>query len=734
MDPRAVELSDIVKFYPTEESLKNTSVKRDDALFVSKEPFTLWQRKNDGTMEKHAPANTLTVAKTGGDFKSIEAAMDSITDASLLNPYTINWYPGLYLVDNPVTVKAFVTVRGIGQVLVAPRTPTNDVFLFETNSFMSYVAVTGATAGCAFKKLTPGNTSLENITIIDCDNGICLNNSLASLTVKDVTILTTSITASYGIQILAGQFIYDNIRIGSDAAFTVLMEFDGPDVIAGGANFRSDSPNVVNAISIKNNARSTLNHVNIIGASLGVIIASGSNVFITSGTIFNCDVGLQMDDAATRLTVRASSVEDSITLNAVLNGGILHAAGVTTNSELIFADPSVEIVSNVLDFFPGDESNDILGELHVGSPARPSEACFGEGDSYIAGMLVYTETELGVFVDETVAAKSFTGSTFTFPGIVADNAIYVGSQVSTIIDFVQHYGIKVLVETAAVNGSGEIVIEYWNGSSWIEVSGMETDADGQYFPHGNNYFQDIGGHQIRYDSQLSLSSWTKNDPPSLGTDYYWTRFRISTDITTAPIFQQFKVHSNRSEINADGWIEYFGKARPIGQLGLNFSAARPFEGNMQSQTIYVNEDVAVGFTQNKMTITNDKTGIAGFLPFDFDTSSPILLEWSGMPINSQTIEWTIRVDWVTDNGTDEYFAVEPGLSPGRKEVVISKAIVADKVSMFRALIDVKEMISRRDGAFGDEIWLSIQPTIISGTFAITSSQATYTKWCEGGHI
>ena len=54
--------------------------------------------------------------------------------------------------------------------------------------------------------------------------------------------------------------------------------------------------------------------------------------------------------------------------------------------------------------------------------------------------------------------------------------------------------------------------------------------------------------------------------------------------------------------------------------------------------------------------------------------------------------------------------------------------------MFEAIIDVKEMLSRRDGAFGDEIWISIQPSILTGTFAITSSQATYTKWCEGGHI
>ena len=65
---------------------------------------------------------------------------------------------------------------------------------------------------------------------------------------------------------------------------------------------------------------------------------------------------------------------------------------------------------------------------------------------------------------------------------------------------------------------------------------------------------------------------------------------------------------------------------------------------------------------------------------------------------------------------------------------VSKAIILNQVSMFEALIDVKEMLSRRDGAFGDEIWISIQPSILSGTFDLVSSQATYTKWCNGGHI
>ena len=47
-------------------------------------------------------------------------------------------------------------------------------------------------------------------------------------------------------------------------------------------------------------------------------------------------------------------------------------------------------------------------------------------------------------------------------------------------------GNKVAVTTAAVGG--EIVAEYWNGSSWIEFNTMSTISGGQYLPKGKALF------------------------------------------------------------------------------------------------------------------------------------------------------------------------------------------------------------------------------------------------------
>lgn len=55
---------------------------------------------------------TVTVAKTGGDYATIQAAVDSITDAAADKPYIVLIYPGVY--DEDVRLKDYVSLHGIG--------------------------------------------------------------------------------------------------------------------------------------------------------------------------------------------------------------------------------------------------------------------------------------------------------------------------------------------------------------------------------------------------------------------------------------------------------------------------------------------------------------------------------------------------------------------------------------------------------------------------------------------
>ncbi|MGH2522846.1 MAG: hypothetical protein ACRDH2_10125, partial [Anaerolineales bacterium] len=74
-------------------------------------PYALFAQNTSGTPYQ----NVVVVAKSGGDFTSIQAALNSITNASATNPYLVWIAPGVYA--ETVTMKPFVDIEGAGELL-----------------------------------------------------------------------------------------------------------------------------------------------------------------------------------------------------------------------------------------------------------------------------------------------------------------------------------------------------------------------------------------------------------------------------------------------------------------------------------------------------------------------------------------------------------------------------------------------------------------------------------------
>ncbi|HUT25170.1 MAG TPA: hypothetical protein VM492_12565, partial [Sumerlaeia bacterium] len=131
--------------------------------------------------------NVIVVAKSGGDFTSIQAALDSIADNTQGNPYLIWVAPGTY--QERVTMKPYVDIEGAGQNVTR--------ILYGGSS----AANTGTVVGASNAELR--HATVENSG--DANYAIAIYNAAASPRITHVTALAHSPnTAAYGVSNVQG--------------------------------------------------------------------------------------------------------------------------------------------------------------------------------------------------------------------------------------------------------------------------------------------------------------------------------------------------------------------------------------------------------------------------------------------------------------------------------------------------------------------------------------------------
>ena len=76
--------------------------------------------------------HVILVAKKGGDFTDVKAAIDSITDASKTNRYLVYVKPGTYTVTTPIQLKSWVTLMGSGENITLLKGAVSSTEIFDS--------------------------------------------------------------------------------------------------------------------------------------------------------------------------------------------------------------------------------------------------------------------------------------------------------------------------------------------------------------------------------------------------------------------------------------------------------------------------------------------------------------------------------------------------------------------------------------------------------------------------
>jgi hypothetical protein len=674
---------------------------------------------------------TITVGKSGANYTSIKEAMDSITDASIAKPYTVKVFPGVYLENNPIVCQSYVTLQGEGIVIIDAQNSSSIVLDLESSSFVNDITIQNATNAIAINKTSATNSSLTGITIIDCQTGINVNNSAAQLFVVGLTLLGIgAFQIVDGVKVEAGNVTLTNVTLGSTTNCTRLIQATGTTSIMTLSNILSFSPNLDTGLRYGDGSQVAGGSVNFVGCNDGIVIdGNNTEVRLNIVNIFNAtNDGFRIDNVGTgiQLALFATTITGASNYNYnILNPNSTTIGNGFTETENSNIVDGAQFYTYLLDTLEGDEALKIFGELHVGTSLRPAESVLGAGDSHTFEY-VYTFDGTATYTDRTAEAKSATSSSFQFDGVTANNAIYIGNRFPITFE-----GIKILIDTVATIGAGEIALEYWNGA-WTEFNGCTVLSSPGFLKYAKNYFDQAGSYHIKFNPYIA-DDWAVNDPPSLGENLYWVRFRIVTAITTSPVIQQIKVHTNRTEINTDGTIEKHMDARVYKKLVVD--AIRPIEGSMQNASIYVDENVGVGLENNRYTTVGDLLGVSFELPEDCDTSAPIIFVWKGKFASTGNVDFTVRRKIVKPG--DAYTNTEPGASGEVLTVTTGTVAIAasDTREDFRVDVDISDAIPSRASGFGDEIWITLQyPTRGAGNFDYTKLSANYLSDFDGRHV
>jgi hypothetical protein len=521
-------------------------------------------------------------------------------------------YPGVYQ-EAPLTVPTGVVLWGHGAVSNSIET-TDDtgavVTLAAGAEINGFMLSGGSNGGVGLLANAAGTALARALVIRDCTTGVRATGAgvtmfcaLCEIEREAGEVLTT------GAEALAGgrlELISPHIEAEAGALITTGARADGANSVLH-----------LYSLDITWCTSATLSANSGMLMALGGVIENCANMFrINAGTLHAHGVASEM------ITQYGLWIE-------ILAGSVFRGSGNGIRSDQINVPAGADIVSAQLSDFAGDNAQMVIGELAVGLPGLPSELVVGEGDSHVRGMSVLRNTngEAGVWSDITTEMASASGSTaVAFPGVGAANCMYIGGDAI-------FPGAKIRTTVAIVLGAGgSIVWEYWNGAAWTTFRLMTADEATPYNSYAEDTFGRINFEQVRFNPD-DMTGWATR--ALNGTTKYWVRCRVAVGITTAPTLEQIKLHTNRTEINGDGYVEHYGTGEqqrviPWHQKLLDNFVGGGAPGN---QALALTANITIS-AQSNLFANNQLEGMGGVftVPDGLDTSRDVTLRWTWIPL------------------------------------------------------------------------------------------------------
>ena len=180
------------------------------------------------------PANLVIVAKSGGDFDTITAALDSIADAGEANRYLVKVMPGVY--TERVTMKPYVDIEGAGELATkitytGSYLPDTGTLVGADNAEVRFLTVenTGGDDMAIAIYNGPGSPRLTNVTAV----GLGTHSGLGVYSHYSTPIMTNVTASAVG--------VYESYAVFNDNSSAVMTH-----VIATASGGTSGSGGVVN--------------------------------------------------------------------------------------------------------------------------------------------------------------------------------------------------------------------------------------------------------------------------------------------------------------------------------------------------------------------------------------------------------------------------------------------------------------------------------------------------------